>query len=77
MFEILQKLVDWCSDLLAWLSAKQCKAAQVRIENCTRLIHKNNKALLRYQERAEKKRIALENERERMQHWLDQEAVEL
>lgn len=77
MFEIYAKLVDWVADLLAWLSTQQLKAAKVRIKSCTKLIEENNKALLAYEARAEKTRIALENERERMQAFIDQESVEL
>lgn len=77
MFEIYAKLVDWVADLLAWLSTQQLKAAKVRIKSCTKLIEENNKALLAYEARVEKTRIALENERERMQAFVDQESVEL
>ncbi len=28
MFEILEKLIDWCTSLLSWLSRKQVEAAK-------------------------------------------------
>lgn len=77
MFEIYAKLVGWTVNLLAWLSAKQVQAAHLRVRSCTKLIEENNKALLAYQKRAEDRRIALENERDEMQNFIDMIATEL
>ena len=77
MFEILEKLIDWCTSLLSWLSRKQVEAAKARIKNCTRMIHNANKAKMAYLQKHEKTINALENERERMEYFLSQDAVEL
>ena len=77
MFEILDKLIDWCSSLLAWLSHKQVEAAKIRIKNCNEMIHATNKAKLAYDVKHEKTINALLNERERMEYFLSQESVEL
>lgn len=77
MFEILEKLIDWCSSLLSWLSRKQVEAAKARIKKCTSMIHNANKAKTAYLQKHEKTINALENERERMEYFLSQDAVEL
>lgn len=77
MFEILEKLIDWCTSLLSWLSRKQVEAAKARIRNCTSMIHNANKAKMAYLQKHEKTINALENERERMEYFLSQDAVEL
>ena len=77
MFEILEKLIDWCSSLLSWLSRKQVEAAKARIKNCKLMIHNANAAKMAYLQKHEKTINALENERERMEYFLSQDAVEL
>lgn len=77
MFEILEKLIDWCTSLLAWLSSKQVEAAKARIKKCGSMIHNANKAKMAYLQKHEKTINALENERERMVDFLSQDAVEL
>lgn len=77
MFEILEKLIDWCTSLLSWLSRKQVEAAKARIKNCTLMIHNANAAKMVYLQEHEKTINALENERERMEYFLSQDAVEL
>ena len=70
MFEILEKLIDWCTSLLSWLSRKQVEAAKARIKNCDSMIHNANKAKIAYLQKHE-------NERERMEYFLSQDDVEL
>lgn len=77
MFEILEKLIDWCTSLLSWLSRKQVEVAKARIKNCTNMIHNANKAKMAYLQKHEKTINALENERERMEYFLSQDTVEL
>lgn len=77
MFEILEKLIDWCTSLLSWLSRKQIEAAKARIKHCTSMIHSANKAKMAYLQKHEQTINALENERERMEYFLSQDAVEL
>lgn len=77
MFEILEKLIDWCTSLLAWLSRKQIEAAKARIKNCKLMIHNANAAKMAYLQKHEKTINALENERERMEYFLSQDTVEL
>ena len=77
MFEILEKLIDWCTSLLSWLSRKQVEAAKARIKNCNSMIYNANKAKMAYLQKHEKTINALENERERMEYFLSQDAVEL
>lgn len=77
MFEILEKLIDWCTSLLSWLSRKQVEAAKARIKNCKLMIHNANVAKMVYLQKHEKTINALENERERMEYFLSQDTVEL
>lgn len=77
MFEILEKLIDWCTSLLSWLSRKQIEAAKARIKNCKLMIHNANAAKMAYLQKHEKTINALENERERMEYFLSQDTVEL
>lgn len=77
MFEILEKLIDWCTSLLSWLSRKQVEAAKARIKNCKLMIHNANAAKMVYWQKHEKTINALENERERMEYFLSQDTVEL
>ena len=77
MFEILEKLIDWCTSLLSWLSRKQVEAAKARLKNCNSMIRKADKAKMAYLQKYEKTINALENERERMEYFLSQDAVEL
>lgn len=77
MFEILEKLIDWCTSLLSWLSHKQVEAAKARIKNCKLMIHNANAAKMVYLQKHEKTINALENECERMEYFLSQDAVEL
>ncbi len=77
MFEILEKLIDWCTSLLSWLSRKQVEAAKARIKNCKLMIHNANAAKMAYLQKHEKTINALENERERMEYFLSQDTVEL
>ena len=77
MFEILEKLIDWCTSLLSWLSCKQVEAAKARIKNCKLMIHNANAAKMAYLQKHEKTINALENERERMEYFLSQDTVEL
>lgn len=77
MFEILEKLIDWSTSLLSWLSRKQVEAAKARIKNCKLMIHNANAAKMAYLQKHEKTINALENERERMEYFLSQDAVEL
>lgn len=77
MFEILEKLIDWCTSLLSWLSRKQVEAAKARIKNCKLMIHNANAAKMVYLQKHEKAINALENERERMEYFLSQDTVEL
>ena len=77
MFELLEKLIDWCTSLLSWLSRKQVEAAKSRIKNCNSMIHNANKDKIAYLQKHEKTINALENERERMGYFLSQDTVEL
>lgn len=77
MFEILEKLIDWCTSLLSWLSRKQIEAAKARIKNCKLMIHNANAAKMAYLQKYEQTINALENERERMEYFLSQDTVEL
>ena len=77
MFEILEKLIDWCTSLLSWLSRKQVEAAKARIRNCNSMIQNANKAKMAYLQKHEKTINALENERERMEYFLSRDDVEL
>ena len=72
-----EKLIDWCTSLLSWLSRKQVEAAKARIKNCNSMIHSANKAKMAYLQKHEKTINALENERERMEYFLSQDAGEL
>lgn len=77
MFELYAKLIDWVTDLLAWLSEKQVHAAKSYIRFCNSRIKKWEKSKEEYDTKIQNIIISYENERDQMQAFIEQEFKEL
>lgn len=77
MFELYSKLIDWTTTFLAWLSQKQVKAAKSRVRFCNYRIHKLRDRKEQLNGKIENGIFEYEDERIRMQHFLNTEYKEL
>lgn len=77
MFEILNCLVNLCSDLLVWLSRQQQRAARLRMHTCNPAILEAHKQLQKAQQKHDALVCKMENQRDQMQYYLDSESIHL
>ena len=77
MFEILNYLVNLCSDLLVWLSRQQQRAARLRIHTCNHAMLEADKQLTKAQQKHDELVCKLANQRDQMQYYLDSETIHL